>query len=61
MPDLHAPTQAQPEAGEVTVGMNRRWRWPAYGLAAVVLGLVFALYVQPDMMVTLAGQLWACF
>jgi hypothetical protein len=37
------------------------WRWGAYAVATLVLALVFALYVQPDMMVTLAAQLWACF
>jgi hypothetical protein len=33
------------------------------GYAAAVLALlaVFALYTQPDFMVTLADQLWACF
>lgn len=36
-------------------------RWAGYGLAGLVCALVFALYVQPDMMVTLAEQLWACF
>jgi hypothetical protein len=28
--------------------------------SALLLG-VFALYTQPDFMVTLADQLWACF
>ena len=33
------------------------------GYAAAVLALlaVFALYTQPDFMVTLADLLWACF
>ncbi|MDI9331965.1 MAG: hypothetical protein QM527_11780 [Alphaproteobacteria bacterium] len=38
-----------------------RWRWLAYGLAALVCALIFGMYVQPDMMVLLAEQLWACF
>jgi len=29
-------------------------------IAAVLLG-VFSLYTQPDFLVTLADQLWACF
>lgn len=29
-------------------------------IAAVLLG-VFSLYAQPDFLVTLADQLWACF
>ncbi len=33
----------------------------AYGVAVVALLAVFALYSRPDVMVTLADQLWACF
>ena len=36
-------------------------RWAAAALAAVVLLLVFALYGNPDFMVMLADQMWACF
>jgi len=32
----------------------------AVAAAAALLG-VFALYLQPDFMVTLAQQVWACF
>ena len=32
----------------------------AVALLAVLLG-VFALYLQPDFMLTLADQIWACF
>ena len=32
-----------------------------YGAALAVLLAVFALYLQPDFMVTLAQQIWACF
>ncbi len=35
--------------------------WLAYTVALVVLLLVFGLYLQPDFMVTLAQQVWACF
>ncbi|MDP3702464.1 MAG: hypothetical protein Q8R72_16315 [Hylemonella sp.] len=33
----------------------------AWGAATAVLLAVFALYAQPDFMLTLADQLWACF
>ncbi|HJV61585.1 MAG TPA: hypothetical protein VJ743_11610 [Albitalea sp.] len=33
----------------------------AWAAAAVVLALVFAAYLRPDLAVTLANQLWACF
>ena len=33
----------------------------AYGAAAAVLLAVFALYTRPEIMVTLADQIWACF
>lgn len=29
--------------------------------AALVLAAVFAAYLRPDLAVTLANQLWACF
>ena len=32
-----------------------------YGAALVVLLVVFAAYLQPDFLVTLANQVWACF
>lgn len=39
-----------------------RWApWIAYGAALVALLAVFGLYLQPDFMVDLAQQLWACF
>ena len=31
------------------------------GLALAALSGVFAMYLQPDFMVTLAQQVWACF
>ena len=36
-----------------------RWVWRVAALA--VLGLVFMAYLQPDMVVQLATQLWNCF
>ncbi len=36
-----------------------RWAWHAVALLA--LGLVFASYFQPDLMLELATQLWTCF
>ncbi len=36
-------------------------RLVAYGAAALVLLAVFAAYLKPDMALTLANQLWACF
>ena len=39
-----------------------RWRkLLAYGAAVAVLLAVFALYTRPEMMATLADQIWACF
>ena len=32
-----------------------------YSAALAALLAVFALYLQPDFMVTLAQQVWACF
>ncbi len=41
---------------------SRIWRrWAAAALALLVLLLVFALYGNPDFMVMLADQMWACF
>jgi len=36
-------------------------RVAAWALAAAVLGVVFASYLSPDMMFTLATQVWSCF
>ncbi len=36
-------------------------RGVAFGLAGLALLLVFWAYLQPDMAVALALQLWACF
>ena len=36
-------------------------RWVAYSVALAALGGVFLLYLQPDFLVTVAQQVWACF
>lgn len=41
------------------IGLVRRWA--AYSLALAVLAGVFLLYLQPDFMVAVAQQVWACF
>jgi hypothetical protein len=33
----------------------------AYAIALTVLAGVFALYTQPQLLVTLSEQIWACF
>jgi hypothetical protein len=33
----------------------------AYGTALLACLGVFGLYLQPEFMVSLAGQIWACF
>ena len=38
--------------------LRRATGWLA---AAAALALVFAAYLKPDVMLTLANQLWACF
>ena len=38
--------------------LRRSMGWMAVGLALL---LVFAAYLKPDLMMTLANQLWACF
>jgi hypothetical protein len=36
-----------------------RWTWRAAALVALVL--VFLSYLQPDLVLQLATQLWSCF
>ena len=41
---------------------QHRWKtWLATAALAAVLLAVFAWYLQPAFMLTLADQLWACF
>ena len=39
--------------------LRTRWTWRIAALFA--LALVFASYLQPDMMLQLANQIWNCF
>ena len=41
--------------------MTRPRRVALWAVAFAVLIAVFALYLQPDLVVTLANQLWSCF
>ncbi len=36
-------------------------RWLAWTAAGLALGAVFMLYLNPDVAVTLANQIWNCF
>jgi type II secretory pathway component PulM len=40
---------------------SRRQRALAWAAALLALLAVFVAYLQPDLMVGLANQLWACF
>lgn len=42
-------------------GLPLLYRGLSYAAAAAVLAAVFALYLEPDFMFSLAQQLWACF
>ena len=44
-----------------TSAQRKHRRWMAWALAVVALLAVFALYSQPEFMVMLAAQVWACF
>lgn len=65
MPDPDAaPTAPTPPRPEASAGLGlRQWGLRAgLALAAVALLLaVFALYAQPDFLLTLSNQIWACF
>ncbi len=41
--------------------MSKRLSYAAYALAVLLCLGVFMLYLQPEFMVNLAGQIWACF
>ena len=43
----------------VKVLLRSRWTWRIAALLA--LALVFASYLQPDLMLRLATQVWNCF
>lgn len=41
--------------------MRRLLRLTAWLGLALILGLVFMLYLRPDFVLGMADQLWACF
>ena len=41
--------------------MSRTARIAAWSAAALVLALVFALYLNPHLVFDLANRVWACF
>jgi hypothetical protein len=41
--------------------MNTRQKTLIYSAAVLACLAVFGLYLKPEFMVTLAGQIWACF
>lgn len=42
--------------------MNKRWRQSLSVVGvAVALGAVMSMYLQPEFMLTVAQQVWACF
>jgi hypothetical protein len=41
--------------------MSKKNKLLLFALATVVLAGVFLLYLQPDFMVQMANQVWACF
>ncbi|WCM89720.1 hypothetical protein [Acidovorax sp. NCPPB 3576] len=57
----HPSPSPQPgHAGAVrTARVRRAWAWGAVG--AALLTAVFLLYAEPDFVVMMADQLWACF
>ena len=51
-----------PSSPPISPHLRQRWRTWVWGALAVLLAVaVFALYAQPDFMVMLADQMWACF
>jgi hypothetical protein len=47
--------------GGVTEMRTSMKRWLAWSGAALALAAVFMLYINPDVAVTLANQIWNCF
>ena len=41
--------------------MTRKQRLAAWTTARIALGLVFAAYLRPDMVMSVATQVWNCF
>ncbi|WP_418315282.1 hypothetical protein [Piscinibacter sakaiensis] len=40
---------------------RRGWRWAGFAAALLVLLLVFAAWLQPEMTMQMAQQIWSCF
>ncbi len=60
--DVRSPLQDDAAAGAAPRSLHRTARRAlAWTLALAALGGVFALYLQPAVLVTLADQVWACF
>ncbi|MEG3000331.1 MAG: hypothetical protein RR855_07250 [Comamonas sp.] len=55
---MHISAHTAPSSPRLLQGWRRALVW---AVVAAVLAAVFALYLQPDFMVTLANQVWACF
>ncbi len=45
----------------MTTAMRNARTWAGYAAALLALAAVFSLYLQPDFLVGLSNQLWACF
>ena len=56
----HHATPSQPTA-PATHRLQGWRRVAVWAVALAAMGGVFALYVQPDFMVLMANQVWACF
>ena len=58
MDTLASQRQAATATRPLLAGWKRAALW---GVALAAMAGVFALYVQPDFMVLMANQVWACF
>lgn len=52
---------APPDPGDTTLQLKLWQRIFIWCAVLVLLLAVFALYLQPEFMLTLADQVWACF
>ena len=43
------------------MNVTSRSRWALLAVALLALALVFAAYLQPDLMFELANRVWSCF
>ena len=58
MQSMNAHTSTPPPSSPALRGWVKAALW---ALVLIVLGGVFAMYLQPDFMVDMANQVWACF